>query len=139
MKKTCYIYARTANALQKEAKRGASSSINKQINDCSKYAKKKNFKILGIFKDIGKGGHSLRRKELINLFALSRVKPATAVIISDTSRISRNFTNTVNILSRLSRHGIKLISLKEGVLSMDAYLINVLNPKILDTERGRSN
>src|SRR6185369_14133465 len=113
----CATYARYSSDQQRDA------SIIDQQRNLARYAENKGWRILPefVFSDAAMSGAGTDRPGLQALLtaALSRPKPFDAILIDDTSRISRNLGDIVRIREQLSFAGVRLIAVSQGIDSGD--------------------
>lgn len=74
------------------------------------------FNVHRIYHDNGESGLTLDRPAMNELTADIRAGRVDAVIIKDTSRISRNHLLTTEWMRLLKKHGVRLVSVTEGIL-----------------------
>jgi site-specific DNA recombinase len=109
------IYARVSTEMQSR------SSIDDQIRNCRQYAEVHGFQILEehIYRDEALSGVGSDRPALKRVlqFALSVAPPFSAILIDDTSRLSRTTEDALSIFRRLSFAGVQLIAVSQGISS----------------------
>ena len=110
---TAAIYARFSTDLQSRA------SIQDQIRKCREYAERQDWKVLAdhTYADEGVSGVGADRPGLNRLLeaVLSRSCPFNAILVDDTSRLSRNLGDTMRIYERLNFAGIRMVSVSQGI------------------------
>ena len=113
----CATYARYSSDQQRE------SSIVDQQRNIQRFADAKAWKILPeyVFSDEGRSGAGSDRPGLNRLLAAASLIPHVfdAILVDDTSRISRNLADAVRIREQLSFLGIRLIAVSQGIDSED--------------------
>jgi site-specific DNA recombinase len=109
------IYARVSTEMQSR------SSIDDQIRKCRQYAEAHGFRILEdhVYRDEALSGVGSDRPALKRLlqFALSIAPPFSAILIDDTSRLSRTTEDALSIFKRLNFAGVQLIAVSQGISS----------------------
>jgi site-specific DNA recombinase len=109
------IYARVSTEMQSRA------SIDDQIRKCREYAAAHGFKILEvhIYRDEALSGVGADRPALKRILqlALSVAPPFTAILVDDTSRLSRTTEDALSIFKRLNFAGVQLIAVSQGISS----------------------
>jgi site-specific DNA recombinase len=109
------IYARVSTEMQSRA------SIDDQIRKCRQYAAAHGFKILEehIYRDEALSGVGADRPALKRILqlALSVAPPFTAILVDDTSRLSRTTEDALSIFKRLNFAGVQLIAVSQGISS----------------------
>jgi site-specific DNA recombinase len=111
------VYARVSTEMQSRA------SIDDQIRKCRQYAQLHGLQILDdhIFRDAALSGVGADRpglKRILEL-ALSVASPFTAILVDDTSRLSRTTEDALSIFKRLNFAGVQLIAVSQGISSDD--------------------
>jgi site-specific DNA recombinase len=109
------IYARVSTEMQSRA------SIDDQIRKCRQYAEAHGLQILDghIYRDEALSGVGADRpglKRVLQL-ALSVAPPFTAILVDDTSRLSRTTEDALTIFKRLNFAGVQLIAVSQGISS----------------------
>jgi site-specific DNA recombinase len=109
------IYARVSTEMQSR------SSIDDQIRKCRQYAEVHGLKILEehVYRDEALSGVGADRpglKRILQL-ALSVAPPFTAILVDDTSRLSRTTEDALSIFKRLNFAGVQLIAVSQGISS----------------------
>ncbi|HEX3742208.1 MAG TPA: recombinase family protein [Terriglobales bacterium] len=146
----CAIYARCASDHQSAA------SIENQVRHCVAYAKKNRWKIVKEFAkpDVGVSGTTLKgRNALLNLMKTAEHRPRLfdRVLIEDTSRLSRNLTDTLWLLGHFASNGIHVVSVSQGLdfsdrsarqllvlhSLMDEHYLTALREKFSTVSTGR--
>jgi len=107
------VYARYSTDRQ------SSASIDDQVRKCRQYAKSHGLQILEdhIYADealSGVGSDRPALKRILEL-ALSTSPPFTAVLVDDTSRLSRTTEDALTIFKRLNFAGVQLIAVSQGI------------------------
>ena len=111
------IYARVSTEMQSRA------SIDDQIRKCCQYAEAHGLKILEehIYRDEALSGVGADRPSLKRILqlALSGAPPFRAILVDDTSRLSRTTEDALSIFKRLNFAGVQLIAVSQGITSDD--------------------
>jgi len=111
------IYARVSTEMQSRA------SIDDQIRKCCQYAEAHGLKILEehIYRDEALSGVGADRPALKRILqlALSVAPPFGAILVDDTSRLSRTTEDALSIFKRLNFAGVQLIAVSQGITSDD--------------------
>jgi site-specific DNA recombinase len=107
------IYARVSTEMQSRA------SIDDQIRKCRQYAEVHGLKILDdhIYRDEALSGVGSDRPALSRILqlALAIAPPFTAILVDDTSRLSRTTEDALTIFKRLNFAGVQLIAVSQGI------------------------
>jgi DNA invertase Pin-like site-specific DNA recombinase len=147
----CAIYARYSSDMQRE------SSIEDQIRKCREYAAKQGWAVEEdyILADRAVSGTSLEGRDAINTLveaAKQNPRPFDLILIDDTSRLSRNLPQGLNILKSLKFRGAGICSVSQGLdsrepsayqlfvifLMMDEQYIPGLADKVHRGQKGRA-
>jgi site-specific DNA recombinase len=111
------IYARVSTEMQSRA------SIDDQIRKCRQYAEPHGLQILEdhIYRDEALSGVGADRPGLNRILglALAVPPPFTAILVDDTSRLSRTTEDALSIFKRLNFAGVQLIAVSQGISSND--------------------
>ncbi len=111
------IYARVSTETQSRA------SIDDQIRKCRQYAEAHGLKILDehIYRDEALSGVGADRPALKRILqvAVSLAPPFTAILVDDTSRLSRTTEDALRIFKDLIFAGVQLIAVSQGINSDD--------------------
>ena len=135
----CAAYARYSTDLQRE------ESIEDQLRNLRTFAESRSWDILPtqIYADYGISGASTDRPALKAMItaALSRPAPFDVILVDDTSRLSRNLAEAMQLKQQLEFAGIRLIAVSQGVDSADdqadvIWTVHGLNRQLL-FERAR--
>jgi site-specific DNA recombinase len=109
----CAIYARFSSHRQSPI------SIEDQIRKCREYARHQGWAILEehIYADHAVSGTSAERTGLQKLLAVAEQKnhAIDAILIDDTSRLTRKLADALNLYERLTFAGIRLVAISQGV------------------------
>jgi DNA invertase Pin-like site-specific DNA recombinase len=109
----CAIYARFSSDRQSPI------SIEDQIRKCREYARRQGWAILEehIYADHAVSGTSAERTGLQKLLAVAeqRDRAFDAILIDDTSRLTRKLADALNLYERLTFAGIRLVAISQGV------------------------
>jgi site-specific DNA recombinase len=113
----CACYARFSTDLQRE------ESIEDQLRNLRTFAEARSWHILPshIYADFGISGASIDRPALKAMItaALAKPKPFDVILVDDTSRLSRNLAEAMQLKQQLEFAGIRLIAVSQGVDSAD--------------------
>jgi site-specific DNA recombinase len=113
----CACYARYSSDLQRE------ESIEDQLRNLRNFADTRSWQILDsqIYADYAVSGASADRPALKALMvaALSKPAPFDVILVDDTSRLSRNLAEAMQMKQQLEFAGIRLIAVSQGVDSAD--------------------
>lgn len=111
-KKTAVGYIRVST--EEQANEGF--SLDNQINDIRKHCAYKEFDLLKIFRDDGKSGASiLKREGLISMMRYIYENSVDYLIIYKLSRLSRNFDDLHDITKKLKENETILISIQDNI------------------------
>ncbi|HLV96632.1 MAG TPA: recombinase family protein [Candidatus Acidoferrales bacterium] len=107
----CAIYARYSSDRQSPA------SIADQIRKCGQYAKARGWEVLSdhIYSDQAISGATLERAGLKLLLAAAQTKAFDVVLIDDTSRLSRQLADAINLSDRLAFAGVRVVFVSQGI------------------------
>ena len=109
----CAIYARFSSDRQSPI------SIEDQIRKCREYARSQGWAILEehIYADHAVSGTSAERTGLQKLLAVAKQRDRAfdAILIDDTSRLTRKLADALNLYERLTFAGIRLVAISQGV------------------------
>jgi site-specific DNA recombinase len=107
------IYARVSTEMQSR------SSIDDQIRKCRQYAETHDLEILdeNIYRDEALSGVGADRPALSRILqlALSTAPPFTAILVDDTSRLSRTTEDALSMFKRLKFAGVRFIAVSQGI------------------------
>jgi len=111
------IYARVSTQMQSR------SSIDDQVRKCRQWAELHDFQILEghIYRDetLSGVGYDRPSLKLVLDLAFSIAPPFTAILVDDTSRLSRATEDALTIFKRLNFAGVQLIAVSQGISSND--------------------
>jgi site-specific DNA recombinase len=111
------IYARVSTEMQSR------SSIDDQVRKCRQWAELHDFQVLDchIYRDEALSGVGYDRPSLKRVLdlAFSIDPPFTAILVDDTSRLSRATEDALTIFKRLNFAGVQLIAVSQGISSND--------------------
>jgi site-specific DNA recombinase len=113
--KNCYIYTRTATATLFEILTQEIHSCSLQINKCKDYAKKNNLRIIREFKDIAFDGAKDERESLTYIHQNFERDNVNIILISEITRISRDYLTYFSITNKLRKLGFKVICVETGL------------------------
>ncbi len=109
----CAIYARFSSDRQSPI------SIEDQIRKCREYAKRQGWTVLEdcIFTDHAVSGTSAERTGLQSLLSAAEQSDRAfgAILIDDTSRLTRKLADALNLYERLTFAGVRLVAVSQGV------------------------
>ena len=105
------IYARYSSDLQRQ------SSIADQIRKCDEFGQAQGWTKDGVFTDEAVSGVSTERPGLQRLLAaaFSTHRPFDIILVDDTSRISRNLSDAVQLFEKLRFAGLRVIAVGQGI------------------------
>jgi DNA invertase Pin-like site-specific DNA recombinase len=113
----CACYARYSTDLQRE------ESIEDQLRNLRNFAESRSWQVLPshIYADLGISGASTDRPALKAMItaALGKPVPFDVILVDDTSRLSRNLAEAMQLKQQLEFAGIRLIAVSQGVDSAD--------------------
>ena len=108
MSGNCVIYARCSTQYQVD------KSTITQISECQSFAKAKNLKVKGVYKDEAMTGR--KRKGRIGLkHALDSLKKGDVLLIYSVSRVSRSMEDMVSITTKIKQKEAILMSATENL------------------------
>lgn len=109
------IYARVSTEMQSRA------SLADQIRKCRQYAEAHGLGIVEehVYREEALSGVGADRPALKRMlqFALSVAPPFAAILVDDTSRLSRTTEDALSIFKRLNFAGVQLIAVSQGISS----------------------
>jgi len=109
----CAIYSRFSSDRQSPI------SIEDQIRKCREYAARQGWAVLEehIYADHAVSGTSAGRTGLQRLLAAAeqRIRAFDAILIDDTSRLTRKLADALNLYERLTFAGVRLVAISQGV------------------------
>ena len=109
----CAVYSRFSSDRQ------SAVSIEDQIRKCREYAEREGWAILEehIYSDHAISGTSVERTGLQKLLASAEQSSRAfdAILIDDTSRLTRKLADALNLYERLTFAGIRLVAVSQGV------------------------
>ncbi|MCS7214951.1 MAG: recombinase family protein [Thermodesulfovibrio sp.] len=116
----CAIYARYSSENQREA------SIEDQIRKCKDFASQKGWIVLEehIYYDKAQSGLSFENRESFNrLYNLivSKKAPFQYLLIDETSRLSRNINQALNIHATFKFHNVQVYCVSQGIDSSQEF------------------
>lgn len=123
----CAIYARYSSDLQKE------TSIEDQVRNCRQAAKQRNWTVLEamVCADRGISASSLRgRLQLARLLDLasSKPRPFDYLLVDDTSRLSRNKIDQLQIIEDFRAVGVNILFVSQSIDTADEQANDVVLP-----------
>jgi DNA invertase Pin-like site-specific DNA recombinase len=120
--KNALIYCRVASKKQK-GRNCSFSSLNIQEAICRKFAEGHGYKVLKIYRDIGKSGVTINRPSLLNLLTKCWEDDSVdAVIVQGTDRLTRSIRDYLLVRSIFKRTGVKLEIVDVKMFSTPKYL-----------------
>jgi site-specific DNA recombinase len=109
----CAIYARFSSDRQ------SAVSIEDQVRKCREHAERHGWTILEehIYADHAVSGTSAERNGLQRLLSAAEhpVRAFDAILIDDTSRLTRKLADALNLYERLTFSGVRLVAVSQGV------------------------
>jgi len=109
----CAVYSRFSSDRQSPV------SIEDQIRKCREYAGRQGWVVLEehIYADHAISGTSVERTGLQRLLAAveQKARAFDAILIDDTSRLTRKLADALNLYERLTFAGIRLVAVSQGV------------------------
>ena len=115
--RTAAIYARVSTEKQNPL------SPDDQVRKCREYAQARGLCVLDahIYRDEGLSGAGADRPGLARLLdaALSPARPFDAILVDDTSRLSRSTQDALSIFARLNFAGVQLVAVSQGIDSAE--------------------
>jgi site-specific DNA recombinase len=111
VKQRCAIYARFSSDRQ------SPTSITDQQRKCRQYAQAHGWEVLDghLYSDEAVSGATSERAGLKRLLAAASAKSFDVALIDDTSRLSRNLSDAINLADQLSFAGVRLIFVSQGI------------------------
>jgi site-specific DNA recombinase len=108
----CALYARYSDELQNPL------SINQQIGKCREYAERHSLLVLNdhIYADEAISGATDDRQGLRRLLhaALQKPRPFDVILVDDTSRMSRDLANSLEIVKKMKFPGVRMVFVSQG-------------------------
>jgi site-specific DNA recombinase len=107
----CAIYSRYSSDRQ------SPYSIEDQVRKCSEFAQRQGWEILDghLYADRAISGVSADRDGLKRLMAAAATKAFDVALIDDSSRLSRNLSDALNLAGQLRFNGVRLIFVSQGI------------------------
>lgn len=109
----CAIYSRFSSDRQ------SAVSIDDQIRKCREYASRQGWVVLEehVYADHAISGTSAERTGLQRLLAAAeqKLRVFDAILIDDTSRLTRKLADALNFYERLTFAGVRLVAVSQGV------------------------
>jgi site-specific DNA recombinase len=107
----CAIYARYSSDRQ------SASSIGDQVRKCREYARSRGWEVLDghLYSDEAISGTTTERAGLKQLMAAALAKPFDVVLIDDTSRLSRQLSDSISLSDRLRFAGVRVVFVSQGI------------------------
>jgi site-specific DNA recombinase len=111
MKLRCGVYARYSSDRQSPC------SITDQVRKCREHAKSKGWEVLTdhIYSDEAISGATLERSGLKRLLEAATEQCFDIVLIDDTSRLSRQLVDSINLTERLKFAGVRIVFISQGI------------------------
>ena len=91
-----------------------------------RYAEENGFVPCAVFIDDGESGATINRPALQDMLSGIKSGHIKRVLISDFSRLCREYLLTGKLLAFFGKHGVELIAVKDGFNSCDANTVNPL-------------
>ncbi len=111
--KNAVIYVRVSTKEQAEE----GNSLATQEKDCREYARKHEYRVVGLFRDEGESAKTADRPQLQNMlrFCTNKKNAVSAVIVYKFNRLARNVEDHTTIRALLRQHKIKVLSATEPI------------------------
>ena len=109
MSKNAVIYARYSSDRQRD------ESIEGQIRECRKYAKRENLNIIKIYADRALSARTDHRPEFKKMIQDSVKGSFQYVLVYQLDRFSRNRYDSAMYKAKLKKNGVKVLSAKENI------------------------
>ena len=119
------LYCRTASPCEQ--------GIAAQKDILTRHADKNGYRYCVMFVDDGESGVDINRPAFQDMFRGIESGYIKRVVISDLSRLSRNYVLTNELLILFNKYGVELVSVRDGFNSLDK---DEGNPTVLFSERG---
>ena len=103
------IYARYSSSSQRE------ESIEGQVKECTAYAERNGYTIIGTYADRAISGTTDNRPEYQKMIADSKRKVFDAVIVWKLDRFARNRYDSARYKNQLKKNGVRVISATEQI------------------------
>ena len=103
------IYARYSSSSQRE------ESIEGQVKECTAYAERNGYNIIGTYADRAISGTTDNRPQFQKMIADSKRKLFDIVIVWKLDRFARNRYDSARYKNQLKRNGVKVISATEVI------------------------
>ncbi|MED4599678.1 recombinase family protein [Paenibacillus validus] len=118
----CAIYARVSTVLDSQK-----DSLESQVSHFENYIKDKGWELVDIYADEGITGTSTaQRHQLKRLLKDAERGLFDVVLIKALSRLSRDTSDSINIVRTLNSHNVKLYSSREGEIK-DEFQLTVIS------------
>lgn len=105
-----WIYARLSNDDDQEM-----NSLLNQQEICRTFAKQNSYLVIGESFDDNVSGMTFSRRGLDELIAAVDAEKIDAVLVKDLSRLGRHRTQTALLIDFLREHGVRVVSITEGL------------------------
>jgi site-specific DNA recombinase len=111
MKLRCAIYARFSSDRQSPA------SIEDQARKCRQYAAERGWEVLTdhLYSDEAISGTTTAREGLNRMLEAAQAKQFDIVLIDDTSRLSRQLSDSLNLTDRPRFAGVRIVFVSQGI------------------------
>jgi site-specific DNA recombinase len=113
----CAAYVRVSTSMQNPL------SPEDQLRKCQEFAAREGWEILGdqVYSDEALSGVGSDRPGLTRMMeaAASRNRPFDAVLVDDSSRLSRSLSDAMRIFERLNFAGVRVVAVSQGIDSKD--------------------
>ena len=103
------IYARYSSNAQRE------ESIEGQIRDCTAYAERNGYTVIGVYADRAISGTTDNRPEFLKMIKDSKRRQFELVIVWKLDRFARNRFVSANYKTQLKQNGVRVISANETI------------------------
>ncbi len=104
-------YLRVASKYQGDQ----ASGVTAQRDACEQEAKRVGVRIAAEFMDMGVSGNTTNRPGLDRLLAFIRRRPVTYLIVSDHSRLARNYRDDLVVRQAIKQAGATVVSVDKGI------------------------
>lgn len=111
------IYARYSSSSQREA------SIEGQIKECTAYAERNGYMVIGTYIDRALTATTDKRPEFQKMIADSRKKQFDLVIVWKLDRFARDRYDSANYKAKLRKNSVKVVSATENIGDNDESVI----------------
>ena len=109
----CAAYARVSTSMQNPL------SPDDQLRKCREFATKEGWDVLDsqVYVDEAVSGVGADRPQLTRMMeaAVSMPRPFDAILVDDSSRLSRNLSDAMRIFERLNFAGVRVVAVSQGI------------------------